>query len=57
LTPHHGAESGANKAAMDAINASSEIPTTLRQVKYLNNIVQQDHRAVKRVSEVRLGRH
>lgn len=40
---------------MDAINASSEIPTTLRQVKYLNNIVQQDHRAVKRVTKPMLN--
>jgi putative transposase len=43
-------KSGANKAAMDEINASSEIPIIVRQVKYLNNIVEQDHRAVKRVT-------
>jgi putative transposase len=41
---------GANKAAIDEINASSEIPIIVRQVKYLNNIVEQDHRAVKRVT-------
>jgi len=61
--------SGANKAAMYEINASSEIPIIVRQVKYLNNIVEQDHRAVKlryqadaqfqvlSISEVRVGRH
>jgi putative transposase len=43
-------KSGANKAAIDEINASSEIPIIVRQVKYLNNIVEQDHRAVKRVT-------
>ena len=48
-------KSGANKAAMDAINASSEIPITVRQVKYLNNIVEQDHRAVKRVTKPMLN--
>ena len=36
---------GANKAAIDEIKASSGIPIIVRQVKYLNNIVEQDHRA------------
>ena len=48
-------KSGANKAAMDAINASSEIPIIVRQAKYLNNIVEQDHRAVKRVTKPMLN--
>jgi len=47
--------SGANKAAMYEINASSEIPIIVRQVKYLNNIVEQDHRAVKRVTKPMLN--
>jgi len=49
--PDRGAmdESGANKAAIDAINAGRDVPILLRQVKYLNNIVEQDHRAIKRV--------
>jgi putative transposase len=42
-------KSGANKAAMDAINAGRKVPILVRQVKYLNNIVEQDHRAIKRV--------
>ena len=39
-------KSGANKAAIDEINASSEVLIAVRQIKYLNNIVEQDHRAV-----------
>jgi putative transposase len=32
-------KSGANKAAIDAINADCTVPILFRQVKYLNNIV------------------
>ena len=48
-------KSGANKAAMDEINAKGETPIIARQVKYLNNIVEQDHRAVKRVTKPMLN--
>jgi len=48
-------KSGANKAAIDEINARSETPIIVRQVKYLNNIVEQDHRAVKRVTKPMLN--
>jgi putative transposase len=48
-------KSGANKAAIDEINTSLERPIVVRQVKYLNNIVEQDHRAVKRVTKHMLG--
>ena len=48
-------ESGVNKAAIDAINASRDVPILLRQVKYLNNIVEQDHRAIKRVTSPMLN--
>ena len=48
-------KSGANKAAIDEINASREIPIVVRQVKYLNNIVEQDHRAIKRVTRPMLN--
>ena len=48
-------KSGDNKAAMDEINASSATPIIVRQVKYLNNIVEQDHRAVKRVTKPMLN--
>ena len=40
----------ANQAAMDDINADRDIPIKVRQVKYLNNIVEQDHRAGKRIT-------
>jgi hypothetical protein len=35
---------------IDAINAGRDLPILVRQVKYLNNIVEQDHRAIKRVT-------
>jgi len=47
--------SGANKAAIDEINANREIPMVVRQVKYLNNIVEQVCRAVKRVMKPMRG--
>jgi putative transposase len=40
-------KSGANKASIDAIDAGSKVPMLVRQFKYLNNIVGQDHRAIK----------
>ena len=48
-------KSGANKAAMDEINARGEMPIIVRQVKYLNNIVEQDHRAIKRITKPMLN--
>jgi transposase-like protein len=48
-------KSGANKAAIDAINAGRAVPILVRQVKYLNNIVEQDHRAIKRVTRPMLN--
>ena len=43
-------KSGANKAAMNEINARGETPITARQVKYRNHLVAQDHRAIKCVT-------
>ena len=48
-------ESGANKAAIDAINAGRDAPILVRQVKYLNKIVEQDHRVIKRVTRPMLN--
>ncbi len=48
-------KSGANKAAIDEINASRETPVTVRQAKYLNNIVEQDHRFIKRITKPMLN--
>jgi putative transposase len=42
-------KSGANAAAVKRIQADTGAPIELRQVKYLNNIVEQDHRAIKRI--------
>jgi putative transposase len=59
---HHGVpetvtidQSGANLAALKAINAERETPIKIRQRKYLNNIVEQDHRAIKRRTRPMLG--
>jgi putative transposase len=43
-------KSGSNLAALHAINAKRETPIKVRQVKYFNNIVEQDHRAIKRIT-------
>ena len=48
-------KSGANKAAIDSINAGRDVPIVVRQVKYLNNIVEQDYRAIKRVTRPMLN--
>jgi putative transposase len=48
-------KSGANKAAIDGINQDRELPIVVRQIKYLNNIVEQDHRAIKRVTKPMLN--
>ena len=48
-------KSGAKKAAMDGINLAREMPIEVRQIKYLNNIVEQDHRAVKRITKPTMG--
>ena len=48
-------KSGANKAAMDEINGRGDAPIIVRQVKYLNNIAEQDHRAIKRVTKPMLN--
>jgi transposase-like protein len=45
---------GANLAVLDALNAEREM-IRIRQVKYLNNIVEQDHRAIKRVNRPMMG--
>jgi transposase-like protein len=47
--------SGANMAAIVSIQADSGLPIELRQSKYLNNIVEQDHRALRRLVRPMLG--
>jgi putative transposase len=48
-------KSGANLAAFQGINAERETPIRVRQIKYLNNIVEQDHRAIKRRTRPIMG--
>ena len=48
-------KSGANTAAIQSIRADSGADIEMRQSKYLNNIVEQDHRAVKRIVRPMLG--
>jgi putative transposase len=48
-------KSGANTAAIMSLQADSGLPIVMRQSKYLNNLIEQDHRAVKRVTRPMLG--
>src|SRR4029434_4345867 len=47
--------SAANEAAIKTYNAEHGTAIEIRKVKYLNNIVEQDHRGVKRVTRPMLG--
>lgn len=47
--------SAANAAAIKSYNEDHGTSIEIRQVKYLNNIVEQDHRGVKRVTRPMLG--
>jgi putative transposase len=50
-------KSGSNKAAIDSLNEDLEkgAQITIRQLKYLKNIVEQDHRFVKKRTRPMLG--
>jgi putative transposase len=48
-------KSGANTAAIVSIQADSDLPIEMRQSKYRNNLVEQDHRAIKRITRPMLG--
>jgi putative transposase len=47
--------SDTNEAAIKSYNQEHGTAIGIRQVKYLNNVVDQDHRAVKRVTRPMLG--
>jgi putative transposase len=47
--------SDANEAAIKRYNQEYGTAIAIRQVKYLNNVVEQDHRAVKRITRPMLG--
>jgi transposase-like protein len=42
-------KSGANTTTIESIRAGSGCDIEMRQIKYLNNIVEQDHLAIKRI--------
>jgi len=48
-------QSGSNTAAITHYNRTHKTAIVIRQSKYLNNLVEQDHRAVKRVVRPMLG--
>ena len=47
--------SAANKAALESYNAEHGTTIAIRQTTYLNNMVEQNHRGVKRVTRPMLG--
>ena len=48
-------KSAANTAAIRSVNQDACLDIELRQSKYLNNIVEQNHRALKRITDPMLG--
>ena len=48
-------KSGANTAAIESVKADACVDILMRQNEYLDNIVEQDHRSVKRVTRPVLG--
>jgi putative transposase len=48
-------KSGSNLAALHALNAEREQPIKIRQNRYLNNIMEDDHRAIKRRTRPMMG--
>ena len=48
-------QSGANTAAIKHYNKTHKTTIIIRHAKYLNNMVEQDHRSVKRLTRPMLG--
>jgi putative transposase len=48
-------KSGANTAASEALQEETGQAIEIRQSKYLNNLIEQDHRAIKRIIRPMLG--
>ena len=48
-------QSGSNTAAIRHYNKGYKTAIGIRQSKYLNNVIEQDHRAVKRIVRPMLG--
>ena len=48
-------KSGANTAAIKALKEETGQEIEIRQIKYLNNLVEQDHRSIKRIVKPMMG--
>ena len=48
-------KSGANKAGIEQCNKDNDSNVEIRQCKYLNNIIEQDHRFIKKIVRPMLG--
>ena len=48
-------KSDANTAALEALKEETGQVIEIRQIKYLNNLVEQDHRAIKQIVRPMLG--
>ncbi|NPD69869.1 IS6 family transposase (plasmid) [Lichenicola cladoniae] len=48
-------KSGANTAAIESYNTEHDATIEIRRIKFLNNIVEQDHRAIKRMTRPMLS--
>ena len=48
-------QSGANTAGLKQVNRDNKTRIKIRQCKYLNNITEQDHRRIKRLTRPMLG--
>ncbi len=48
-------QSGANTAGLKQVNREHKTRIKIRQCKYLNNIIEQDHRRIKRLTRPMLG--
>jgi transposase-like protein len=48
-------QSGANHAGLKQLNRDNKTRIKIRQCKYLNNILEQDHRCIKRLTRPMLG--
>lgn len=48
-------KSGANTAALEALQEETGYKIEIRQNKYLNNLIEQDHWAIKRIVRPMLG--
>jgi putative transposase len=48
-------QSGANTAGLKLVNHEQKTRIKIRQCQYLNNIIEQDHRRIKRLTRPMLG--